>query len=92
MIKNKQRYMREKYTKRGNRGKEERAKVRQIKYERENERKARVIEIEQYQILWYKEERVHEAEKSEWERERVRERKTNKNPKCIVRKERKWDK
>lgn len=86
--------MREKYTKRGNRGKEERAKVqvRQIKYERENERKARVIEIEQYQILWYKEERVHEAEKSEWERERVRERKTNKNAKCIVRKERKWDK
>lgn len=64
--------MREKYTKRGNRGKEERAKVqvRQIKYERENERKARVIEIEQYQILWYKEERVHEAEKSEWESER----------------------
>lgn len=53
MIKNRQRYMREKYTKRGNRGKEERAKVqvRQIKYERENERKARVIEIEQYQIL-----------------------------------------
>lgn len=86
--------MREKYTKRGNRRKEERAKVqvRQIKYERENERKARVIEIEQYQILWYKEERVHEAEKSEWVRERVRERKTNKNAKCIVRKERKWDK
>lgn len=44
MIKNKQRYMREKYTKRGNRGKEERAKVqvRQIKYERERMREKRV--------------------------------------------------
>lgn len=44
MIKNKQRCMREKYTKRGKRGKEVGAKVhaRQIKYERERMRENHV--------------------------------------------------